>query len=57
MMVRQIAALRHIDVPTEQDALLLENSLIKTLQPRYNTMLKDDKTYPWIVVRNEPFPV
>ena len=56
MMVRQIAALRHIDVPTEQDALLLENSLIKTLQPRYNTMLKDDKTYPWIVVRNEPFP-
>ncbi len=41
MMVRQIAALRHIDVPTEQDALLLENSLIKTLQPRYNTMLKE----------------
>ena len=56
VMVRQIAGLRHIDVPTEQDALLLENSLIKTLQPRYNTMLKDDKTYPWIVVRNEPFP-
>lgn len=56
MMVRQITALRHIDVPTEQDALLLENSLIKTLQPRYNTLLKDDKTYPWIVVRNEPFP-
>ncbi len=56
LMVRQIAGLRHIDVPSEQDALLLENSLIKTLQPRYNTLLKDDKTYPWIVVRNEPFP-
>lgn len=56
VMVRQIASLRHIDVPTEQDALLLENSLIKTLQPRYNTLLKDDKTYPWIVVRNESFP-
>lgn len=56
VMVRQIAGLRHIDVPSEQDALLLENSLIKTLQPRYNTMLKDDKTYPWIVIRNERFP-
>ena len=56
VMVRQIVALRHIDVPTEQDALLLENSLIKTIQPRYNTLLKDDKTYPWIVIRNEPFP-
>ncbi len=56
LMVRQIAELRHIDVPTEQDALLLENSLIKTIQPRYNTLLKDDKTYPWIVIRNEPFP-
>ncbi len=56
VMVRQIAEIRHIDVATEQDALLLENSLIKTLQPRYNILLKDDKTYPWIVVRNEPFP-
>lgn len=56
IMVRQITSLRHIDVPTERDALLLENSLIKTLQPRYNTLLKDDKTYPWIVVRNEHFP-
>lgn len=56
VMVRQIATLRHIDVPTEQDALLLENSLIKTIQPRYNTLLKDDKTYPWIVVRNEHYP-
>ncbi len=56
MMVRRAVELRHIVVDTERDALLLENSLIKTLQPRYNAMLKDDKTYPWIVVRREPFP-
>jgi excinuclease ABC subunit C len=56
VMVRRAASLRHIVTDTETDALLLENSLIKTLQPRYNAMLKDDKTYPWIVVRNEPFP-
>lgn len=56
MMVRQAVELRHIVTDTETDALLLENSLIKTLQPRYNAMLKDDKTYPWIMVRNEPFP-
>ena len=56
VLVRQIAAIRHIVVDTETDALLLENSLIKTLQPRYNILLKDDKTYPWIVVRREPFP-
>ena len=56
VMVRQAVELRHIVTDTETDALLLENSLIKTLQPRYNAMLKDDKTYPWIVVRNEPFP-
>lgn len=55
-LVRQIADIRHIVVGSETDALLLENSLIKTLQPRYNILLKDDKTYPWIVVRNEPFP-
>ena len=55
-MVRHIASLRHIVVDSETDALLLENSLIKTLQPRYNILLKDDKTYPWIVLRNEPFP-
>ena len=55
-LVRQIAEIRHIVVGSESDALLLENSLIKTLQPRYNILLKDDKTYPWIVVRNEPFP-
>ncbi len=56
VMVRQIASLRHIVVDSETDALLLENSLIKDLQPRYNILLKDDKTYPWIVLRNEPFP-
>lgn len=55
-LVRQIADIKHIVVGSETDALLLENSLIKTLQPRYNILLKDDKTYPWIVVRNEPFP-
>ena len=55
-LVRQIAEIRHIVVGSETDALLLENSLIKTLQPRYNILLKDDKTYPWIVVRREPFP-
>ena len=55
-LVRQIAEIRHIVVDSETDALLLENSLIKTLQPRYNILLKDDKTYPWIVVRRECFP-
>ncbi len=56
IMVKQIVEMRHIVVDSEQDALLLENSLIKSLQPRYNILLKDDKTYPWIVVRREPFP-
>lgn len=56
VLVKQIAEIRHIVVNSETDALLLENSLIKTLQPRYNILLKDDKTYPWIVVRKENFP-
>ncbi len=56
VLVKQIVEIRHIVVDSETDALLLENSLIKELQPRYNILLKDDKTYPWIVVRNEPFP-
>ncbi len=56
VMVRQIVEIRHIVVESETDALLLENSLIKSLQPRYNILLKDDKTYPWIVVRREHFP-
>ena len=56
VLVRHIAEIRHIVVDSEQDALLLENSLIKTHQPRYNILLKDDKTYPWIVLRRENFP-
>ena len=56
VLVKQIVDIKYIVVPTEQDALLLENSLIKKHQPRYNILLKDDKTYPWICVKNEPFP-
>ena len=56
ILVRNIADIKHIVVDTEQDALLLENNLIKKYQPRYNSLLKDDKTYPWICVKNEPFP-
>lgn len=56
VMVRKIEDIRHIVTPTESDALLLENNLIKKLQPRYNILLKDDKTYPWICVKNERFP-
>lgn len=55
-LVRKIADIKVIVVETEIDALLLENSLIKKYQPRYNILLKDDKTYPWIVVKNERFP-
>lgn len=55
VMVRKIVSIRHIVVPTETDALLLENNLIKKLQPRYNVLLKDDKTYPWICIKKEPF--
>ena len=55
-LVEHIADLRYTVVETEEDALLLENNLIKQLQPRYNILLKDDKTYPWICIRNEPFP-
>ncbi len=56
VMVSKIADLRHTVVATESEALLLENNMIKSIQPRYNILLKDDKTYPWIVIRNEPFP-
>jgi len=56
IMVRKIRNIRYLVVASEEDALLLENSLIKEHKPRYNIMLKDDKTYPWIVVKNEPFP-
>ncbi|MDE6556576.1 MAG: excinuclease ABC subunit UvrC [Duncaniella sp.] len=56
LLVRAIADMKYIVVPTEQDALNLEASMIKEYQPRYNVLLKDDKSYPWIVVTNEPFP-
>ena len=56
VLVGKIRDIRHIVVPTESDALLLENSLIKEHRPRYNVMLRDDKTYPWLCIRNERFP-
>lgn len=56
LLVRNIADIKHLVVETEQDALLLENNLIKKYQPRYNIRLKDDKSYPWICIKNEPFP-
>ena len=55
VMVKKIVTIKHIVVPTENDALLLENNLIKKHQPRYNVMLRDDKTYPWLCIKNEPF--
>ena len=55
-MVRQIADIKYIVVESEYDALLLENSLIKNHQPKYNVNLKDDKTFPWILIKNERFP-
>ncbi|MCX6290988.1 MAG: excinuclease ABC subunit UvrC [Bacteroidetes bacterium] len=56
VLVRKIADIKTIVVDTEMDALLLENNLIKKYQPRYNVNLKDDKTYPWICIKNERFP-
>lgn len=56
LLVRAIADLTYIVVPTEQDALNLENSMIKEYKPRYNVLLKDDKSYPWIAVTNELYP-
>src|SRR4051812_33172264 len=56
VMVRKIADIQTLVVNTEMDALLLENNLIKKHQPRYNVNLKDDKTYPWICIKNEPLP-
>ena len=55
-MVHQIEDIKFIVVDTEYDALLLENNLIKKYQPRYNVALKDDKTFPWICIKKEPFP-
>lgn len=56
VLVKKIASLQYIVTETESDALLLENVLIKKHQPKYNVLLKDDKTYPWICIKNEPFP-
>jgi excinuclease ABC subunit C len=56
ILVKKIHRMEHIVVPTEVDALLLENNLIKKYRPRYNILLKDDKTYPWICVKKEAFP-
>lgn len=56
LLVKKIADIRFIVVDTEFDALLLENNLIKEHQPKYNIQLKDDKTYPWLVIRKERFP-
>ena len=56
VLVKKIAHIEHIVVNTEADALLLENNLIKKYQPRYNVLLKDDKSYPWICIKNESFP-
>ena len=56
LLVRNIVDMRFIVVPTEEDALHLENAMIKEYQPRYNVLLKDDKSYPWIVVTKELYP-
>ena len=56
VLVKKIRSIKHIVVPTESDALLLENNLIKELRPRYNVLLKDDKSYPWLCLKNERFP-
>lgn len=56
VLVKRIVNIKHIVVDTETDALLLENNLIKKHKPRYNVLLKDDKSYPWICIKNERFP-
>ena len=56
ILVKNISRIEHVVVDSEMDALLLENNLIKKYKPRYNILLKDDKTYPWICIKNEPFP-
>jgi excinuclease ABC subunit C len=56
ILVKNITDIKHMVVESEQDALLLENNLIKKYQPRYNIQLKDDKSFPWICIKNEPFP-
>ncbi len=56
LLVRKISDIKFIVTDSESDALLLENNLIKKYQPRYNILLKDDKSFPWICIKNEPFP-
>jgi len=56
VLVKKIVRLEHVVVDTETDALLLENNLIKKYKPRYNVLLKDDKSYPWICIKKERFP-
>ncbi len=56
ILTKQTKEIKHIVVDNESDALLLENNLIKKIQPKYNVLLKDDKTFPWICIKNEPFP-
>lgn len=56
LLVKKIDNIEYVVTDTENDALLLENILIKKLQPRYNVLLKDDKTYPWLCIKNERFP-
>ncbi|MDG1226456.1 MAG: GIY-YIG nuclease family protein, partial [Polaribacter sp.] len=56
VLVKKIVLIKHIVVNTETDALLLENNLIKKYKPRYNVLLKDDKSYPWICIKKERFP-
>ena len=56
VLVKKIADIQYIVVKSEFDALLLENNLIKEYQPRYNILMKDDKTYPWICIKKERFP-
>jgi excinuclease ABC subunit C len=55
-LIKNIAEIKHVVVNSESDALLLENTLIKKFQPKYNILLRDDKSYPWIVIKNEAFP-
>ncbi len=55
-LLKKAAGVRNIVVENESDALLLENNLIKRHQPRYNILLKDDKTFPWICIKREPYP-
>jgi excinuclease ABC subunit C len=56
VLVKKVVDLEYMEVESEQDALLLENNLIKELKPRYNILLKDDKTFPWLCIKKEPFP-